>query len=431
MTQKIYNCIFLLLTFFSLILMSCQDNIILEDDLFNDFDEEQNLTDVEKIALQRSLDFLSKIGGESISSRSNPTIRRVKSVKHLGNNTRGDGVSDILLFNFKDGTGFTIISADTISEGSIYMASVEGNLYEEDLCNGSVFNILYDIIERYHSTQNKHVKTRDPYGDIIEHTTQTSYYTIGPYVDKVWHQNYPFNISIPNGAPVGCLPLAVASVMAYHKHPESYNGNNFNWDLINTLKTVDDVNFIGGNINEVSNLLKIVGETMNVTYDKSGSYATMNNAAAALRKMDYTCNLYNKWDVDEVLYNLSSYRPCIIAAKFQSTSNSFDHAFIVDGLYVVNYARWYTWPDGSMVESTILEQFAQYDTYTFLSCKFGWNGECDKGNYMRTWDTSSDNKELYPSRAYVYSEPFKMIYRDNQTYTTSNFSMITRIMKVK
>ncbi len=418
-----------LILFSAIFLTACSAEESLMD-ISQDESQSKVLSRVEELALTRSLNFLSALDEQSSSTRSDGLDRRVSSVEHIPTmSTRGEDGGDILLFNFDNHRGFTLVSSDTLSCNQIYMASVDGNLPVEALHNGSVYQAFYEVIENYHANYGKTVKTRDPYADIEPHEeyTITQY---GPWIDKTWDQWFPFNCSIDPRYPVGCGPLAMASIMARHRYPASYNGTTFDWDLINSVKSVMSGSFEDQSYQAVSDLMKIAGEVSKVIYTPTVSLTKIEDVYNGFKKLGYICNPVQNLNVYEIIYNIQSYRPVYARVRMKNSSLNIDmgHAFVIDSYIKEVVKSWYTWPDGSIVESTLLEQFYSIYTKEYFGCKFGWNGNCDGSKFEISFKQESDNPELYPTRTTVYANPFQHLYLDGNYFQLSDFKMISRIM---
>lgn len=89
-----------------------------------------------------------------------------------------------------------------------------------------------------------------------------SYYAFLP---TLWGQGAPYNSTVPylcsNGrAPVGCVPVAIGQVMAYHGTP-----SNLDWTSI-LKSSVITSNSSQTVIDQVSNLLVEIGSRINISY---------------------------------------------------------------------------------------------------------------------------------------------------------------------
>lgn len=70
-----------------------------------------------------------------------------------------------------------------------------------------------------------------------------------PLVQSQWQQDDGFNALFPNNENVGCVPVAVAQVCYYHKKPQSLDGYQFNWNLMQNIKNSSNL-FVYSNSNE-------------------------------------------------------------------------------------------------------------------------------------------------------------------------------------
>ncbi len=54
---------------------------------------------------------------------------------------------------------------------------------------------------------------------------------VGPLTRHAWQQNYPYNMFVPQGMPVGCVATAVSIMSAYYRWPISGNKVFYHWDF--------------------------------------------------------------------------------------------------------------------------------------------------------------------------------------------------------
>ena len=124
-------------------------------------------------------------------------------------------------------------------------------------------------------------------------------YTVGTYLLQTkWNQGYPYNKFLPaidgKTVPVGCVNVAIAQVMRYHKYPASSKGitsytwdgppsqtlktilyRSYNWD--NMLDTLD-ANTPEYQADEVALLMKDLGIANQTNYDATGSSTSLRSS---------------------------------------------------------------------------------------------------------------------------------------------------------
>ena len=160
----------------------------------------------------------------------------------------------------------------------------------------------------------------------------------------LWSQDAPYNDSVPEGCPAGCVAVNMGMVMDYHRWPQD---GRFDWDAIlpsySTASTTESRA-------AVAHLLKDVGRSVGMAYAPGGSGAQEHSAALAMtRTYGYTSDQvlaerayfgHEEWD-DLLRREISEGRPVPYFGGF--------HAFVVDG----------------------------YDADGYFHFNWGWGGQCN------------------------------------------------------
>lgn len=163
---------------------------------------------------------------------------------------------------------------------------------------------------------------------------------------RAWGQNPPFNQRCPvmggGHAKTGCVATALAQIMAYHRHPATYD-----WD---NMPDSYDGNYTQEQADAVAKLMHDIGEACKMEYGQDVSWSNDLDAEKALyTTFGYDDNVrirqkrdYNEKDWTNLLIaNLTAGTPILYDGK--NPSNPQDgHAFIIDGsdsegLYHVNW----------------------------------------------------------------------------------------------
>lgn len=292
------------------------------------------------------------------------------------------------VFNYEGG-GFSIISADK-SISPILAYSETGYFDLNELPSGfaywldlSAFNI------KENRKQNANPSTvlaqewnqlLQPSGELISSNLAlksapidpppgTTVYTVGPLLQTSWGQGCGYNTFCPvkNGsdpsncqhAPTGCVPTAMAQVMAYWKYPSNYNWNamplssgndeiaHLMADIGDAVGTVYDVNQSG------TDPAHIVGGFKNSTFHySSATHSTSYNYNTVKNNLD----MYNKW-------------PVILGGNSTVPNHSGYHCWVCDGY-----------------KSYVLETGISY-----LYFHMNWGKD---GNYNDVWYYSNNNWPL-------------------------------------
>lgn len=211
-------------------------------------------------ALENAISTLNILNGNDVSRSKH---YKVASVDRVINNydSRSEYSNGCYLFNFENNEGFALVSADVRDSVSVYLSANEGYLPKkllEDENNGMGF--LLSLIESHQmykaSTYEEPVLSRGK--NYSHHVTTTVLFNVPSLIETKWRQSYPFNCYRTDGYAMGCVPVAMGQVMAYHRHPNSVevDGINyvFDWSKIETIKCAADTLNYPGNIYEVSKL---------------------------------------------------------------------------------------------------------------------------------------------------------------------------------
>lgn len=294
------------------------------------------------------------------------------------------------IFNRTDGQGFVIISAE--SETSEVLAySEEGTFHPESIEQGA------ERFLQFYADEIGKIRSGEAHGtrhDIRKTNKQLLLKTVNLNQNKIY-----FNAKYApeyNGrlCLAGCGPVAMATVMAYHKWPEtagvgseSYTTSTNGIELTCDFEAEEPINWsliksgvvsAGKASDECSRLLYQCGVAMHANYDPSFTEAYVAAIVYALREVFCydACTMVGRvafadedeWD--DVMYNeLDNNRPVIVCA--QGGLNDWDrHIFVVDG----------------------------YNTTGFYHYNLGWGGQ--NNGYYRDGKISSSN--LYLCDGIVY-----------------------------
>lgn len=153
---------------------------------------------------------------------------------------------------------------------------------------------------------------------------------------RAWGQNTPFNQRCPvmggGHAKTGCVATALAQIMAYHRHPATYD-----WD---NMPDSYDGNYTQEQAEAVAKLMHDIGEACKMEYGSSSSSANDEDAVTALlnSQFDYDDEIrllekeyYNEETWIEILVKeLLEGNPIYYGGTDKYLENA--HAFILDGL---------------------------------------------------------------------------------------------------
>ncbi|MCK5536981.1 MAG: C10 family peptidase [Bacteroidales bacterium] len=160
----------------------------------------------------------------------------------------------------------------------------------------------------------------------------TNTYTKGPLVQSEWKQYDQYNALCPlltNGtrAYAGCVTIAMAQIMYYHKHPSWYS---WNYPYMKDLQAT----------NESALLISDIFDQVITDYDETGSSSNANNAVDAFEDIfNYTASKINydkNDDFNIIKTEIDANRPVYLDGnEYNSLFDWPGHAWICDGYELV------------------------------------------------------------------------------------------------
>lgn len=383
------------------LLFSCSNGDILKEDITvisTSSDESYELS-VEE-AKKMVYDFV-----RSSVTKSDRTIRIVgqkkteysiqTSVKTRSGESIGGNVPVYEFFTENEGkSGFALVVADKRIQKVLAYSSY-GSL------NDTVFNLPLkffvqtipdclknDLEEAYTYTKDTDVLTKadDPTKESFRH------YCNPPVT---WGQGSPYNnkvtYSCPNGdpkyggkAPAGCVAVALAQLMAYHKQPSS-----FNWNLLLSSPIVSQ-NDSESRRNEIARLMFDIGDKVSMIYDCDGSGSNIYSAEAALRGYGYSTKGVKSYNTDYICENILNNKPVYI----RGVCDKGGHAWLITG-----------WE-----HLVTLNPNNQYETNDYFRMNWGWDGSSNGSYYWKSNQLASF-QPTGRSSAYEFNRSLEFIYR--------------------
>ncbi|WP_456086495.1 C10 family peptidase [Parabacteroides sp.] len=221
--------------------------------------------------------------------------------------------------------------------------------------------------------------------DVSIHTS------IEPLVVTQWDQGSPYNALCPNQAQAGCVAIAMAQIMKFHRFPTYFNWN----DMPNTGATYAN-----------QFLIAEVGKAIDTDYGEDSSGAKPKNAVKQFDNYGYNAILKDH-KPSEVAFEIRNFnRPVFMCGDRNLTKG---HAWICDGLisnsseyeYYVEYLY-----NGSYDNfgETLLDLPGGFGgiSYTTFHMNWGWGGRHD-GWYTGANPTS--DKDYKYRRQNIYVSP--------------------------
>lgn len=434
------NKIFIFFT--TLILVySCQENLLKEQKVPLSTQEEYSLIALEEdyklsdeVTSKILIDFISGNGLPSSRSISDIKIRKIDKKLHItpANISRsGQSIPDTTLvceveIDQNNSTGFALVIADKRFPGVIAYAekgSLKDTLENKGLaiCLSQLSNYIDAHLKYFNSIKETYLKSaldktdQNNYGTTTPRTTNGkedgsfSYHTEkGAFITTLWDQFYPYNKGIycakhPTlSAPAGCVAIAVAQIMAYHRHPSS-----FNWNLLlqsPQINTRDEAA-----VDEVSRLTREIGSKVHMQYDCEGSSSNITEANSALKSYGYSTDGVKSYDLNTIMTSINNSRPVIIRADERTGKGG--HEWIIDAYRIGTISA--SW--GHRPRSTTT---TYYGTGHYVHMNFGWGGTCNLW-YVVKEEMGSD----YPGHLPII--PLDFFAESN--HFTDNFKIIPNI----
>lgn len=163
----------------------------------------------------------------------------------------------------------------------------------------------------------------------------------------------------------------MAQTMAYHRHPQSYNGHIYYWDNI-LNKNYVPLYILSGDVEagkaySVADLVHDIGELVHMNYGVDGSSAKMSECPLALLKLGYMCSSVKDFDYSDVAQSIRLNGPVLMCGN--NVYNGMGHAWVVDGSYskhkLYSYYKAGTWEKVKTKRG--LDE-------NYIHCNWGWGG---------------------------------------------------------
>lgn len=227
--------------------------------------------------------------------------------------------------------------------------------------------IRQDLQQYYADIQEKAVQTKM--------TAETCY----KFTSTTWGQGSPYNVKCPikcdDNAPAGCVAIAIAQVLAYHKVPSTLN-----WSaILASDKTTSSSSTTVKN--QVSTLIAEIGTKINMQYDCTESGANTADAPSLLHSYGLNSGSLIPFSILDCKYALENGEPTIM--RGQNSGSTSGHAWVCDG-----------W------KRHIYDDATYYD---YLSMNWGWDGSSN-GFYL------VENPISFSAGGHLFNEGFKIIH---------------------
>gem|GEM_PF-1609833 len=174
--------------------------------------------------------------------------------------------------------------------------------------------------------------TANSCGSPVEYTIvgvkdMSSHLDLGPLMTTCWRQNYGFNAmcphydaSNPQKYPAGCVAIAMAQIMKYHRSPAT-----FDWDAMDDFAPTAATQY----------LIADIAKTIKTEHTETQSYATLDNAINGFSETyGYTVSKKDHKASDVINEIVGRHRPVYMRGESASGGK---HAWVCDGVSHIEY----------------------------------------------------------------------------------------------
>lgn len=254
------------------------------------------------------------------------------------NVTRSSGGTDGILYyviNFCDSMGFAIVPASKNVE-DILAITERGHYDGETESEIGGFNDFMDMAVDFiiNIDSNRVVPPVPP------SLSDTVWSCDNHLIDTKWNQQGVTGAYCPNGI-AGCVPLAVAEILSYHKYPNSielsYQGadmatQNLDWEEINK-HVIQSSSCVASDSahNALGRLCRQLGQLMNSSYDSGSTGTYRANVPNCFTTLGYNVIGWRDYSTNCCVTPISNFHPVIVAGFRNTTSGTSGHEWLVDG----------------------------------------------------------------------------------------------------
>lgn len=206
---------------------------------------------------------------------------------------------------------------------------------------------------------------------------------------------------------VGCVAIAIAQIMSYHKRPRYVN-----WEGAVGIKSYPEDKWYVPETkitSKLADLLKHIGDLVDMDYGVDNSGASSKKTPKAFHKLGYECDetLY-EYDWAGVRDEIRHKRPVYVRANSIKNSKSIlglicyddydgGHAWVLDGIKLFKRTITTMRRDMTPLDPTVYDDDPDRHRYkvtthseykNMVHCNFGWGGGGDAYYYSGIFDAS-------------------------------------------
>ncbi len=318
--------------------------------------------------------------------------------------TRSDVASDVSarfhIFNFADNGGFAIVSADDRTT-DVYAYSTEGHLNMFDAMENTGFGLFMEGAVDYFDSEIAAVKRFDSLKWVLPPTPikpdlkleewafidTIPFHTVEykePMLSTAWGQYSPYNkyyFALDGSQAVaGCVPIAIAQIMAFYKSPDRINNQILDWD---SILGFSDVPENAECADALASLIREIGVVAGAIYGPTTSVAT-SQVIPAFISFGYNTNGFQPFDDSAAYLQLYYNKPVYIMGWGEKGG----HGWVIDGydwqIMTINY-RGGTEPDKK-----------EHIGRRYFHCNWGWNGAYDGYFLYGAFRTYNNGTIIFP-----------------------------------
>ena len=300
-----------------------------------------------------------------------------------------------------------LMAANTARAGQDYFQYVEECIgewkadgYEVYSLSGGNIGLPADIYEDWYNTAVDRTSSNSAdfslKAFLLRKNVRTQYESKLPQMTTRWGQGSPYNsyLLLDNGqkAAAGCVTIAVAQIMKYHKYPTRYN-----WNAMNNSETSSTNWFY------TANLIKDVADAVDADLGVTESPASIGNARDALvNEFGYSSDAKI---IDHLFgdthYSLNTYG--VVYMRGDEGGDEDGHAWVCDGYKTESYRTEYLLMVIPSETGYFYEQEGSYikygSDYSYSHMNWGWYGDDNAWYLEDNIETSlgnfkSDRKDI-------------------------------------
>lgn len=376
----------LIMLVMTIVSVSCSSDL----DQFEGYDNEKQMaSNPYLIPLSEAIsngDAMFNLVYNSKNTRSKRGIKDLSILK-LDKMTRSANSDDngYYIVNYENDGGFALLSADSRRTLVLALSDV-GNLFASDtISNKGLSWYLNDYLPNYENVQRiipglnpgnpKDTTIQGPV--VIENRKEIYSAPLLQGFMSQFHQNAPYNkycfTNRMEQSVVGCVPLAVGTILAYNKYPSKIENYTFDWNAMYQQQYHDSW----------SRLFEVIGRPnyLDVTYYKDSAGIDMelydNYVEYALNRLGYT-NFRLDSSENYLIDNLKYSHPVLVCGTRTFTGS---HAWVIDGGYMHIYVE----SSGGVLSIS---------NTNYYNCVWGWAGD-DNGYYSISKEAIEGFKGLH------------------------------------